>query len=425
MLQEKVLLIDVDRIVALDSKPILRNLLITQAYAELSDAMARLLGRENITWPTMAAWSSKSVGGFIRGEELPAMFRQMLLSSDWLHESSRRLNASLRETHPGVSLDILGGLQSLASCILEDVSRYLIQGNRIVFEEVARLLTAFVQEFSGDTKPDERKLRDFLARYPDGPVRPDQVTVDASSGDLNITQRGGQGLLKSAMANYYRAMHTTDSSEKAQLILLANGEIGLHEQTRLQPYLEGSMNAPWSDLIYNANHNALLERVADQDLRGKAHVLMDRLLPPFADGVERLFRDFSTAALMTLKLPDSVLRLGFDLMAAPGHSLFPEVLKNPTQPELCSVLAQYGVLEENAFGLGLVERIQKAVHGVGEKFGFAPHTAAHDWTDLTQRMRFILTLFRSRQQDGHLFQQPFSAQQRVALLEGQVPEGPL
>jgi hypothetical protein len=51
--------------------------------------------------------------------------------------------------------------------------------------------------------------------------------------------------------------------------------------------------------------------------------------------------------------------------------------------------------------------------------------AAHDWVNLSQRMRFILVLFRSRADDSHLVQQPFSSTQRSAILGGEVPAGPL
>ena len=51
------------------------------------------------------------------------------------------------------------------------------------------------------------------------------------------------------------------------------------------------------------------------------------------------------------------------------------------------------------------------------------HTA--NWTDFDQRMRYILLLFRMRQQDAHLFQQPFTDEQRAAIFEGRFPLGPL
>ena len=62
-------------IVTLESQPVLRNLLISQGYHELSDDFARMLGPENVTWFSFAAWSSKVVGQFIQNQELPELLR--------------------------------------------------------------------------------------------------------------------------------------------------------------------------------------------------------------------------------------------------------------------------------------------------------------------------------------------------------------
>ena len=50
---------------------------------------------------------------------------------------------------------------------------------------------------------------------------------------------------------------------------------------------------------------------------------------------------------------------------------------------------------------------------------------ALNWTDFEQRMRYILTLFRLRQQDADLFQPPFTEAQQAALFAGRIPPGPL
>jgi hypothetical protein len=50
---------------------------------------------------------------------------------------------------------------------------------------------------------------------------------------------------------------------------------------------------------------------------------------------------------------------------------------------------------------------------------------ADDWSALAQRMRYILALFRSRQQEGSMLSQPFSNAQIDAIWAGKVPEGPL
>jgi len=59
---------DVDRIAAV-ADPVIRNLRITQAYHELSAAMAARLG-PLANWCTYATWASKQAGRTIRKEDL-------------------------------------------------------------------------------------------------------------------------------------------------------------------------------------------------------------------------------------------------------------------------------------------------------------------------------------------------------------------
>ena len=47
------------------------------------------------------------------------------------------------------------------------------------------------------------------------------------------------------------------------------------------------------------------------------------------------------------------------------------------------------------------------------------------WTALAQRMRYIIALFRSRQQTAALYRQPFEDQQHAAILDGKTPGGSL
>jgi hypothetical protein len=50
---------------------------------------------------------------------------------------------------------------------------------------------------------------------------------------------------------------------------------------------------------------------------------------------------------------------------------------------------------------------------------------ARDWGDLDDRMNFIVNLFRSRQKNLELFDQPFLFEQRLEIDEGRVPGGTL
>ena len=176
-------------------------------------------------------------------------------------------------------------------------------------------------------------------------------------------------------------------------MLLANGQVGLHEQVRLQPFIAGSIDAPIRDAVAEA-----LEGVGHglpAPLAREVHALVGRLLHPVADGVAHLWEEFSTRELMTLSLPDGNLVLGCDLPAPRGAPLYPSVLDPIAAAEATELLARYGADRPNAAG-----------------------SAAVDWAHLPDRMRYILQLFRSRQCDAGLLTGPFTSEQHEALLDG-------
>ena len=428
--QDRTLIENTTRIVDLDDRPVLRNLLISQCYGDLSHAMAGLMGdRKNIVWVSMACWSSKTVGRFIRNEEVPDHFKQAIRGSSTLQRHLSVLSTGLRTIHSSLGLDPLERLLGLSDRIIKAVSGYLTVGNKIVFAELGGMFADFVLTFSGDTSPDPQKLKSFLARYPDGPPEPDKVTGDPVEGTLAGIEVGGKTLLKQSMASYYKAMFTRDAKEKAELLLLANGQGGVHEQTRLQTYIAGSLNAAGAETIYNRHRDALLQTVADKALLAPVRTLLDKLLRPLSSDFEKVFREFATSEMMKLKLPDGELRLGRDLPAAPGQPLYPPALETLRNPELRSVLKQYGALGEESEKKGLLQQAASAAHGLLSDLGVAPEKAlgsrARDWGDLAQRMRYILQLFRSRAQDQGLYDPIFSPSQRAAMLEDRIPEGPL
>ena len=53
------------------------------------------------------------------------------------------------------------------------------------------------------------------------------------------------------------------------------------------------------------------------------------------------------------------------------------------------------------------------------------HDGARDWAVLTQRMSYIVNLFRGRQRDPSLAAHPFTDEQLAVMRRGAVPPGPL
>lgn len=140
------------------------------------------------------------------------------------------------------------------------------------------------------------------------------------------------------------------------------------------------------------------------------------------------WRDFSTGVLMTLTLPDGVLHLGRPLPQDPGKPLLPPALETINDPELAAVHTRYNALEvkikERWLG-PLQDKIRELLGPFGAGAVEVADVGTPDWTILDERMRYILTLFRMRQQDPDLFVQPFTEAQRASMFDGQLPIGPL
>ena len=371
----------VREIVAMEDRPVLRNLLITHGYHRLTLAMAELLGRDDFTWPLFAVWASKQAGQFIREEELGAGVSALLA-------------AQLPE--------VLGDLSWRAPIqrTLTRIARHVMGGNTVVFAELGMAFAAFSSAFADPAGRTEERLADVVGLFSEGPSLPDLLTV-AEDGTLVREQQGGQTMVREALAYYFAALHERAPAVRAELMLLANGLCGLHEQTRLQPYITGALGAP---LVVLGTGEASLVAAA------------------LATGVRRA----ATELMMTMAVPGQVLRLGSDLPAPPGQPLWPAELAKLEHPRLVRLTEELGAYEARERGLGVADRLEELVLdrlALGDRE--AQGSGADDWARLGDRMRYIFEYFRSRQRDASLLVSPFSGAQELDLAAGRVPAGPL
>jgi hypothetical protein len=359
----------VQRITSL-ADPVERNRQITQTYHELAVAVAhRLPGGAN--WCAVATWASRQAGQTIRREDLRRAFERLLAESPVVEAAAEEAAGAT-----GGPESLVGAVEAVRQALspaaaFERTAEAVAHGNRKVFAEIglafARYLALFDDGPTGGPPPDDAALAAFYDS-----LRP---------GD----PPDGQGLLRRAFAHYTAALSATGKA-RAELMLLANLEVGFHEQTRLQPEIQAAMDAP----IYEpaALRRRLLAelfpdpgarlRLAVLRLGGEAAPLLaarDRL----ADEAQRLGRQAITAALMTLELPQGrVLRLGHDLTAA-----FPASLRTLDNPDLRALLATVDTTPDSPRGTG-----------------------GRDWSDLPGRMHFIADLFRAYHEDEALFERP-------------------
>jgi CRP-like cAMP-binding protein len=354
---------------------VLRNLRITQMYFQLSLQMAGLLGQQDANWCTFATHASKTAGYSIRKEELPGY--GLLI---WLEDNVDRL-AGIEELVNGFADRIVrnNSVAALMEAATRHISNCISAGNLKVFAELAPVFAAFLRNFQTATSPEPDALQDVLALL--------------DPGDVNI---GGQKLLAEALALYHDAMFETDMKRKAELILLANCQIGLHEQTRLQPYIVEALDTPIGDVLDGVRD--MLTSVAPGEA-GRVVLWAREWAGPLA---ALWFRRLATRMIMALRLPYGDLGLGRDLPRLPNRQVFPDVL---VEIELEPLRA-------------LVKRFDRTR-------GALRNSRAVDWGNLDDRMNTIVNLFRSRQKSYELFGQPFLYEQRNQLSEGFVPRGRL
>jgi hypothetical protein len=166
--------------------------------------------------------------------------------------------------------------------------------------------------------------------------------------------------LRAPFTRYHR------SGREPQSLLLANLEIGLHEQTRLQPEIREALDAPYK---------TALPIIGPQKL------------------ASALARELITANLMVLTLPGRALALGANL---------PDPMPDAVDPELVALIARF-------------EPPPGSVDDCG----------AHDWSELDQRMHYISHLFRAFAATRTLSDAPFTSAQVERILAGSIPDGEL
>jgi hypothetical protein len=343
--------------------------------------MAKLLPAGDLAWPVFATWASKQAGSFIRQEEVPSVARAML---DALEPDRLRVVRSL----------------------LDGITRFIVGGNLSVFEELGFVFAGFVETFTQPSARTEANLNMLISKFSEGESMPDEVSI-TTAGTLSRKSAGGQSLIRTALRHYFEALHEPQADARAELILLANIECGLHEQVRLQPYIAGALDAPGQELLRLAG--------------SPAH--------PLADSLAELARRIATELLMTMQLPHELLDLGSDLKAPPGAGMWPAELANLRHPTLSGLANRVGAYEARERGLELGDRVEGFINTLMTKLELArpeaQGTGAKDWARLDDRLRFIFEYFRSRQRDAALLAPPFTAAQLAEIYSGRVPTGPL
>ncbi len=372
------------------SEPVIRNLQITACYHELSAAFANRTGTD-ANWCTFATWASKQAGVTIRGEDLQRKLEEVLANEPEIQEILAIIKDHSKKLGTG-SLQqniAIAALKKLAASAKQRASESVARGNKKVFEEIGLEFARFIGSCLKDELYQESSITNFCNELQPGPP-PD-----------------GQQHLTIAFSAYYKAFFEADPKAQDELILLANIQIGFHEQTRLQPEIAESLDAA------NIDPQQLRKYLTDiivknKNLKGKLIYfftwliggtrLFKNAIDTLVSTAEKHIRTVITKNLMTLTLPpDSCLHLG-DALRSP----YAESLKNISNSDLQALLKQ-------------LKPTADAIDGAG----------CTDWADLKQRIHFIANLFRCYHETKDLFTAPFTVEQLSEIRTGKIPEGRL
>jgi hypothetical protein len=371
---------DVRRIAALPN-PVIRNLEITAAYSRLAAAFAERSG-EGANWCTYATWASRQAGRTIRGEDLTDRLDSRLAARLWLrHPITTLWRRLLRRGlfQPGTRLGRLTADLHTPFDAFELAAAAVARGNLKVFEEIGLEFARYLDEASADEQAFERFL---------GELRP---------GD----PPDGQQFLRQAFRRYESLRAEGDVTEQAQLAVLANLEIGFHEQTRLQPEIRVALDAAYSTQgdIGRRALEALFPSAARwwRVVRVPAAAVAGGVAARLQRAAGGTTREVLTESFMVLSLPGRVLALGAHLDDA-----YPEALREPANPELVDLLARFEPQPPEPDDCG-----------------------ARDWSDLDQRMHYIVHLFCAFHLREELFRPPFTPEQVASFGRGVVPDGEL
>jgi hypothetical protein len=376
---------DIDAIGA-TTDPVIRNLRITQCYHELSAAVAERMA-PGANWCTFATWASKQAGQTIRGEDFARAVNDLFGSREVAALVEGLMRLATRDA-AGLNRDrLIAAIRRAVDpeAALRRAADAVAVGNRKVFIEIGREFARWRTGPAANGAPDATATAAFCAG-----LRPGEPP-------------DGQRLLRDAFGAYGETCRAPNEHARASLLLLGNLLIGLHEQTRLQPEIQASLDASVDPERIRAELLPVVFPGMWIRMRAQIARLTGRPMPAdvaidvLVDGVRQRLRLVLTDLLMTLRMPGTTLRLGSDV---PGE--FPPELRQLENPQLQSLLATIDPTPSSTARSG-----------------------AADWADLAERMHYIADLFRCWHARPELFSAPFTAGQVALIRDGKRPPGDL
>jgi hypothetical protein len=321
------------------SDPTLSNRKITLVHYRLSQVLHTVTGTDaGANFHTWAVWGSRKAGVTIRQEDLDEALRNATIVAgtvglivglviSWVSIAFWLTSLHWSIVVASALLGMLCGAFTgrwIAAYSRREAARLILEGNRIVLEDIGKQTARFVATFHNKHDDDPRALEQFLSEF-----RPGETTS------------GGQDLLQRAFTNYYRARYAKDLKQKHEAAYFANCLAVLHEHIRLEPYIKRSM--------------------------------------PY------IIRKCATKRLMQFDVGSVKLKVSEEVPSLVDVP-FPESLHELSSSELFTFL--------------------NGPNGWGGDLKTSP---ASDWTNIRERMRYIVQLFRVMHLEQSVFSEPYPA----------------
>ena len=143
-------------------EPVLRNLLITQCYSDISNAFAQW-GGSRANWCSFATWASKQAGQTIRKEDLKQTMRLLIQRDPEIGNMLNIIATLAKAAGATVSFEELKKSTAgiLVSTAVTRASEAVSRGNKKVFEEIAPVFSRFLITCGGDDNFNQSHIGDL------------------------------------------------------------------------------------------------------------------------------------------------------------------------------------------------------------------------------------------------------------------------
>jgi hypothetical protein len=217
--------------------PAQSNQLITSLHYSLSEALADALGRNGgPNFHSWAVWGSRKAGATIRQEDLDDAIRNATVTAGIVGAvigtaaaaflgPLLRFSSKVGATTAGAGLGMIVGActgRQIAVWSREQAAKLVLQGNRIVLQDIGEQSARFLQLLEEGASKQGRE--EFFEGLRPGP-----------------SEDHGQDRLATAFRCYLSAADSNDQRIKREAMIAGNCEIVYHEHIRLEPYIRGAM----------------------------------------------------------------------------------------------------------------------------------------------------------------------------------------